>query len=156
MRARLAIAMSIVLVASALALAGEGSWTGYVTDSKCGAKAAHEGAEDCTVKCMKAGAKLVFVNDADKRVYAIADQDKVTAHAGHHVTVKGRVEELVDGLEPAARENVTSHRLLHGWGKGDDWGRQFAPCRVLRATPQHAGEQEACRAEQAQAHRQNA
>jgi hypothetical protein len=35
MKARFAIGMSIVLVASALALAGEGSWTGYITDSKC-------------------------------------------------------------------------------------------------------------------------
>ena len=92
MRARFAVGMSIMLVASALVFAGDGSWTGYITDSKCGAKAAHEGAEECTVKCMKAGAKLVFVNDGDKKVYAIADQDKVTAHAGHHVTVKGSVE----------------------------------------------------------------
>jgi hypothetical protein len=92
MKARFAIALSIVLVASALAFAGDGSWTGYITDSKCGAKAAHEGAEECTVKCMKAGAKLVFVNDADKKVYAIADQGKVTAHAGHHVAVKGSLE----------------------------------------------------------------
>jgi hypothetical protein len=38
------------------------------------------------------GAKYVFVNDADKKVYAIADQDKVAAHAGHHVTVKGSVD----------------------------------------------------------------
>src|ERR1700739_679797 len=91
MKARFAVGMSIMLVASAPVFAGDGRWTGYITDSKCGAKAAHEGAEECTVKCMKAGAKLVFVNDADKKVYAIADQDqdKVTAHAGHHVTVKG-------------------------------------------------------------------
>jgi len=34
----------------------------------------------------------VFVNDADKKVYAIADPDKVAAHAGHHVSVKGSVE----------------------------------------------------------------
>jgi hypothetical protein len=92
MKARFAIAISIVLVASALAFAGDGSWTGYITDSKCGAKAAHEGAEECTAKCVKEGAKLVFVNDADKKVFAIADQDKVAAHAGHHVAVKGSVE----------------------------------------------------------------
>lgn len=92
MKARFAIAMSIVLVASALAFAGDGSWTGYITDSKCGVKAAHEGAEECTAKCMKAGAKLVFVDDADKKVYAIADQEKASAHAGHHVAVKGSVE----------------------------------------------------------------
>jgi len=92
MKARFSVGMSIMLLASALVFAGDGSWTGYITDSKCGVKAAHEGAEECTVKCMKAGAKLVFVNDPDKKVYAIADQDKVTAHAGHHVTVKGSVE----------------------------------------------------------------
>ena len=92
MKARFALALSILLVAAVLAFAGDGSWTGYITDSKCGAKAAHEGAEECTVKCMKEGAKLVFVNDADKKVYAIADQDKVTPHAGHHVAVKGSVE----------------------------------------------------------------
>jgi hypothetical protein len=92
MKARFAVGMSIMLLASALVFASDGSWTGYITDSKCGVKAAHEGAEECTVKCMKAGAKLVFVNDPDKKVYAIADQDKVTAHAGHHVTVKGSVE----------------------------------------------------------------
>jgi hypothetical protein len=92
MKARFTIAMSIVLVASALAFAGDGSWTGYITDSKCGVKGAHEGAEECAAKCMKAGAKLVFVDDADKKVYAIADQDKASAHAGHHVAVKGSVE----------------------------------------------------------------
>src|ERR1700692_586007 len=92
MKARFAIVMSIVLVASALAVAGEVNWTGYITDVKWGAKDPHHGAADCPVKCMKAGAKLVFVNDADKKVYAIADQDKVTAHASHHVAVKGSVE----------------------------------------------------------------
>jgi hypothetical protein len=92
MKVRFAIAMSISLVVSALAFAGDGSWTGYITDSKCGVKAAHAGAEECTAKCVKEGAKLVFVNDADKKVYAIADQDKVAAHAGHHVAVKGSVE----------------------------------------------------------------
>jgi hypothetical protein len=92
MRIRIAIALSVVLIASALAFAGGGSWTGYIVDDKCGVKAAHEGAEDCTAKCVKQGAKLVFVNDADKKVYTIADQDKVSAHAGHHVAVKGSVE----------------------------------------------------------------
>jgi Protein of unknown function (DUF5818) len=32
------------------------------------------------------------VNDADKKVYKVDDQDKLAAHAGHHVTVKGTVE----------------------------------------------------------------
>ncbi len=92
MKVRFLMPLLVSLFAGALAVAGDGSWTGYITDSKCGAKAAHEGARECTIKCAKAGEKLVFVNDADKKVYAIDDQDKVAAHAGHHVVVKGTVE----------------------------------------------------------------
>jgi len=92
MRIRFALVMVLVLLVSAVTIASEASWTGYIADSKCGAKAAHEGARECTVKCVKEGAKYVFVNDADKKVYAIADQDKVADHAGHHVTVKGSLE----------------------------------------------------------------
>ncbi len=48
---------------------------------------------ECTTKCVKEhGAKYVFVNDADKKVYVVDAQDKVAAHAGHHVTVKGTVD----------------------------------------------------------------
>jgi len=92
MKIRIAAALAATLLAGALAMAGDGSWTGYITDAKCGAKAAHDGARECTIKCVKAGSKYVFVNDADKKVYAIEDQDKVAEHAGHHVTVKGTVD----------------------------------------------------------------
>jgi len=91
MKVGFAAAIVVGLFVGALAMAGDGSWTGYIADSKCGAKAAHEGAAECTVKCVKEGAKYVFVDDADKKVYAIDDQEKVAAHAGHHVTVKGSV-----------------------------------------------------------------
>jgi hypothetical protein len=92
MKIRFATAIATTLFAGAMAMAGDGSWTGYIADAKCGAKAAHEGARECTIKCAKAGSKYVFVNDADKKVYAIDDQDKVAEHAGHHVTVKGAVD----------------------------------------------------------------
>jgi hypothetical protein len=41
---------------------------------------------------VKAGATYVFVNDGDKKIFAIDDQSKVAEHAGHHVTVRGTVE----------------------------------------------------------------
>jgi hypothetical protein len=84
--------IAALILVSGLALASEGSWTGYITDSKCGVRGAHEGAGECATKCVQEGAKYVFVNDADKKVYAIDAQDKVAAHAGHHVTVKGTVD----------------------------------------------------------------
>jgi hypothetical protein len=93
MKARFAAGMVLTLCAAALTFGADGSWTGYISDSKCGVKGAAEGQAECTTKCVKEhGAKYVFVNDADKKVYAIDDQDKVAAHAGHHVTVKGSVE----------------------------------------------------------------
>src|SRR5580704_19644786 len=93
MKARFAVAVAATLFAGALAMAAEGSWTGYISDSQCGVKGANDKAGECTTKCVKEhGAKYVFVNDADKKVYAIDAQDKVAAHAGHHVTVKGSVD----------------------------------------------------------------
>jgi SpoU rRNA methylase family enzyme len=92
MKTRFAISMTLGLCFGVLAMAADSSWTGYITDSKCGAKAAHDGARECTIKCAKAGAKYVFVNDLDKKVYTIDDQDKVAEHAGHHVTVTGSID----------------------------------------------------------------
>ena len=73
MKVRFAVAMAATLFAGALVMAADGSWTGWISDSQC-------------------GVKYVFVNDADKKVYVVDAQDKVAAHAGHHVTVKGSVE----------------------------------------------------------------
>ena len=57
----------------------------------------------CATKCVnEKNAKYVFVNDADHKVYAIDAQDKVAAHAGHHVTVKGSVDG--DNLKLASLE----------------------------------------------------
>jgi hypothetical protein len=93
MKLRLATSMAMAFFAGGVAIAAsDANWTGYITDAKCGVKAAHEGARECTLKCVKAGEKLVFVNDADKKVYAIDDQTKVAEHAGHHVAVKGTVD----------------------------------------------------------------
>ena len=93
MKIRFAMAMAAALFAGALAMAADGSWTGWISDSQCGAKGANDTAGECTTKCVKEhGAKYVFVNDADKKVYVVDAQDRVAAHAGHHVTVKGTVD----------------------------------------------------------------
>ena len=93
MKLRIATITAAMLFAGAISLAADASLTGWISDSKCGAKGANAQAGACTTKCVKEhGEKYVFVNDTDKKVYAIDDQDKVAAHAGHHVTVKGKVE----------------------------------------------------------------
>ena len=93
MKARFLTGAALLLLAGGVILAQEGSWTGYISDSQCGAKGANEKHTACASKCVKEhGAKYVLVNDADKKVYAIDAQEKVADHAGHHVTVKGTAE----------------------------------------------------------------
>lgn len=64
---------------------------GWVVDDKCGAKGAHAGAEECTKKCLAAGAKMVVVTDGDKKVLTVDNPDALKGHEGHHVAVTGTV-----------------------------------------------------------------
>ena len=57
---------------------------GMVSDAKCGAKVDAA----CAKKCADAGEKLVFVDDADQKVWTVNNQDALKGHAGHHVQVK--------------------------------------------------------------------
>lgn len=92
MKLQLATFTAAVLFAAALTTAADTTMTGWISDSQCGAKGANAKAAECTTKCVKEqGAKYVFVNDSDKKVYSVDAQDKLAAHAGHHVTVKGDV-----------------------------------------------------------------
>lgn len=93
MKFKLATGLGLTLCAAVLAFGADSTMTGYISDSHCGAKGTNEKHAECAAKCVKEkGAKYVFVNDTDHKVYAVADQDKVAAHAGHHVTVTGTVE----------------------------------------------------------------
>ena len=70
-------------------------FTGYIVDASCagkqGAKAASDDHTACATRCIKGGAAAVLVNSEGK-VYKIANQDKVTAHAGHKVTLVGKMD----------------------------------------------------------------
>lgn len=93
MKSRFFFLPALALLAASIASPADGSWTGWITDDMCGAKNASDGNAECAAKCVKEhGAKYVFVNDSDKKVYSIDAQDKVAPHAGHHVLVKGTVD----------------------------------------------------------------
>ena len=70
------------------------SYTGFIADAKCaaknGAKTAAEGHMNCAANCIKGGEKAVLVT-ADGKIYQLTPQDKVTEHAGHKVTVDGKL-----------------------------------------------------------------
>lgn len=84
----------LVFALSCLAMAEE--WTGYIADVNCankqGAKAASDSHAGCAQGCIKKGAAAVLVT-ADGKVYKIHNQDAVTDHAGHKVTITGKMME---------------------------------------------------------------
>ena len=89
MKQILAIAAVTVCMAIAVVAAPkDGSWTGYVSDAKCGAKVDAA----CAKKCAEAGEARVFVNDSDKSVLKVSNQDALKGHEGHHVKVSGSVD----------------------------------------------------------------
>jgi hypothetical protein len=82
--------LPILFFAITAAYAGDkGTWTGYISDSHCGAKGAKEGHVDCAKKCVKEGAAAVFV--VDDKVYSISNAKKVSKYLGEKVTITGEI-----------------------------------------------------------------
>jgi mannose-6-phosphate isomerase class I len=84
------VVASLVLGLSALAVAAE--YKGFVEDTACSTKAEMKENADCAKKCIKGGSPAVLVT-ADGKVYKIANQDKIVAHAGESVTVTGTAKD---------------------------------------------------------------
>jgi hypothetical protein len=86
------ITLSVLFMfASATFAADPTTVNGWVADSKCGVKAAHAGAAECTKKCLAAGAKMVVVTDRDQKVLTVDNPKVLEGHEGHHVAVTGTV-----------------------------------------------------------------
>lgn len=82
------------------------SWTGWISDSGCGAKGASAKHKACALKCVKGGAKYVFVDPATKEVTPIDNQDAVKeGDVGQEVTVTGTMTDNksihVESIAPA-------------------------------------------------------
>lgn len=67
------------------------SWSGWISDSKCGAKGANASHAACAKKCIGAGEKPVLVTDQDGKVVPIDNPDAVKAQVGQHVEVTGNM-----------------------------------------------------------------
>jgi hypothetical protein len=85
---------AMMMFTTAGAFAADKTWTGTISDSKCGAK--HTMAKmtdrECTEACVKGGSKYVFASEG--KVYAIANQDDkdLATHAGHTVMLTGEMK----------------------------------------------------------------
>lgn len=95
-KAIIGILAMAMLVISLPVFAAAGSWTGTISDSACGAS--HDAMtehgkkgtdKECTLMCLKKGAKYVFVNQG--KVLMIKNQDfaQLSKYAGDKVTVTG-------------------------------------------------------------------
>jgi hypothetical protein len=107
---RILLAALVVSLAS-FAFAGdmtEGSWTGWVTDTGCGAKGANADHAACAAKCVKGGAKYALYTSADSKVWVLSNQDEAAKMAGKEVTVKGKADKEKMTIEVASMEAAPS------------------------------------------------
>lgn len=107
--------IGLLVALTSFASAADKMWTGKISDSMCGAShakmiAGHAGMtdKDCTLACIKAGAKYVFVSGG--RVYDIANQDDadLMTHAGDTVRLTGEMNGntiTVAKIAPAAKKS---------------------------------------------------
>ena len=87
------LVLAVALGVASLAFGAEGSWTGWVTDSHCGAKGASASHAECAAKCVKEkGAKWALYTPADKGVWELSDQEGAAKMAAKEVTVKGNMD----------------------------------------------------------------
>jgi hypothetical protein len=93
MRMLLSFVAAAVVLAAPLAMtadAAKGEWTGYVTDTHCGANGAtRDHTAACVEKCMRGGSKAELYVESEKKSYPLNDFSKVKALVGQKVTVKG-------------------------------------------------------------------
>lgn len=90
MRKNLLVFTLGIVFASSMAFAE--SWTGYVSDAKCGAKH-NKGTQadiNCVTGCIKGGADAVLV--VGDKVVTIANKEKVADFYGKKVTVTGKLQ----------------------------------------------------------------
>jgi len=86
---------ALVVVSGRLVAAGETphTWTGYITDTHCGRKAAsRDHSVACVEKCMKDGSKAQILNEADNTIYDLDSFDKVRGLMGNKVTITGTLD----------------------------------------------------------------
>jgi hypothetical protein len=108
--------LMILAMTSVIALAADESSkpstiNGWISDSKCGAAHMGTGAA-CLKKCIEAGEKPVFVDDAKKQVWSIDDPASVTGHLGHHVAIVATADSTAKSV------HITKLTMLPDQGSG--------------------------------------
>jgi hypothetical protein len=89
----LVLSLALFVVAAGASEKGKtSSVNGWVSETGCAAKHTAAGGDACVKKCISKGAKMAFVSDADKSVWAVDNPDALAGHEGHHVTIAAHVD----------------------------------------------------------------
>jgi len=106
MMKHLFVSAAAILSMASLALAGQsspsktGSWSGVLVTSACNADEAFNESPECFKNVP--GAKIALYDDTNRLMYSLEPQDKVTAHLGDTVTVRGTLDD--DTIQVASTE----------------------------------------------------
>ena len=92
----LALVFSVALYAN-----DKGTWTGYISDSHCGAKENLADHAACAKKCVKGGAAPVFV--VGDKVYTISNPKKVSKYIGEKVQITGNITDDAINIEKISK-----------------------------------------------------
>lgn len=97
-------ALAVLALLSPASTLWAAEWTGWITDESCGAKGANRAHKECAEKCHRGGARLVFFDNAEGKVYRLDDQGAAEANLGHEVRVHGEAAGnaiQVESIQPA-------------------------------------------------------
>ena len=101
-------AMCLAVLCVTTVWAADDTLSGWVSDTKCGAKGTSEKHADCAKKCIGAGAKMALVTDSDKKVLTVDNPESLTGHEGHHVSVTGTVSGDSIKVDPGSVKMVAA------------------------------------------------
>ena len=101
-------AMCLAVLCVTTVWAADDTLSGWVSDTKCGAKGTSEKHADCAKKCIGAGAKMALVTDSDKKVLTVDNPESLTGHEGHHVSVKATVSGDSIKVDPGSVKMVAA------------------------------------------------
>jgi hypothetical protein len=99
--------LTLFLAAAATLSAAEGTFTGEIMDKQCAEMGSHDAmmksenaknAKECALACAKQGGGFALLDTQSKKVYAIADANKVREYAGERVQITGDYDQNADVL----------------------------------------------------------
>jgi hypothetical protein len=98
-----AISLAALVEAGQSSPVKPGAWSGVLVTSACNADEAFNESPECFKNVP--GAKIALYDDTNRVMYSLEPQEKVTAHLGDTITVRGTLEE--DTIQMASIEPMS-------------------------------------------------